>query len=509
MKHIITTVGTSIYNNGTKLEVQNYYTEEEKEGQNLINPFLSFDKMNNLSFDKELKKIYPAKHYQNNKSEYKDLEDNVYKNWLRNIQVELDLTGNYWFYEENNFNTNASAEIKSICKIVEESEDTEFKVYLLCSDTAIGMSAGHLVKAFFEGYEMEGKTITIEIPEHIKGLQIDNADKFEDEAVLDLITKINTITKWDNEKKALPKKDVILNISGGYKALVPIMTIVGQLQGVQLKYIYEDSDKLITIGNLPVNFDWDVIDENYTAFEGIRSNKADKNLSLLDDFKKDISKEYTFEELEQDYKLVYIVEVDGYQRVKETILGRILHITYDSLYDQEKMVRSNLLSNLVELKIFEFFTKKYKTICGHKINDFDIDIFVETEAWIKAIEVKPASNIPIWDDKKSRQQKRENSIEKNSYEGAFKQAKNMTTSKTVSPELFIYGHNEPHYRAIEGLLKLKEKENNPCKDLKIVWLKLDPNYKTNTEWKAQNRLKLFSNYNNQSKKIKWENYLFD
>lgn len=493
MEHIITTVGASIFSNFLKKEIIRAYGKDKH---------LSIFQKSSLDFFENKS----ASEY--SKEDFENIEESLKEYWL----IGTNKNGKIWSKWQNDStikNTNASAEIKSICKIIEESEDTEFNVYLLCSDTAIGMSAGHLVKAFFEGYSVEGKTITIELLEHTKGLQIDNADKFEDDAVLDLITKINTITKWDDAKNALPKEDIILNISGGYKALVPIMTIVGQLQGIQLKYIYEDSDNLITIGNLPINFDWDVIDDNYTAFEGIKSSKNDSNLSSLNVFKNEISKEYTFEELEQDYKLVYVFEKEGCKKVKETILGRILHITYDSLYEQGKMVRNNLLSNLVELKIFEFFAKNYKTICGHKINGFDADIFVETKDWIKIIEVKPASNIPIWDSKKSKQQKRKNSIEKNSYEGAFKQAKNKYSNKTVSPELFIYGHNEPHYRAIEKLLKLKEKENNPCKDLKIVWLKLESNYKTNTEWKVQSRLKLFVNYNNQSKKIEWKNYWID
>jgi hypothetical protein len=290
------------------------------------------------------------------------------------------------------------------------------------------------------------------------------------------------------------------------------MTLLGQIKSVPLKYIYEESNlddktELVEVGNLPIEFDFSVIDDNYVAFEGINYKKGDKNVSLEDDFKMEMSNEYTFEELKDTYKLVEVIKVNGTNRIKETFWGSMLHKTYDLLYNQDRMVRQSLISNLVELKVFEFFAglEEHKCICGYKINEFDVDIFVETPQSVKAIEVKPSSNIPVWKGK-STKKKLENSIEKNSYEGAFFQTKQKYTTKSVEVELFIYGHNEPHYSAIEQLLDLKIKTDNPCKDLKIVWLHLSPNYKTNTEWKVKNRLKLFDEYDKVTRIIKWKTY---
>ncbi|MEK7434648.1 MAG: hypothetical protein AABZ74_16055 [Cyanobacteriota bacterium] len=47
----------------------------------------------------------------------------------------------------------------------------------------------------------------------------------------------------------------IINISGGYKILVPYLTIIGQIKNMDLAYIHEDGKDLITISKLPINFD--------------------------------------------------------------------------------------------------------------------------------------------------------------------------------------------------------------------------------------------------------------
>ena len=54
------------------------------------------------------------------------------------------------------------------------------------------------------------------------------------------------------------KENAIINITGGYKGFIPILTIIAQLEGVKLNYIYEDSDELIEIGQFPVTFNTEI-----------------------------------------------------------------------------------------------------------------------------------------------------------------------------------------------------------------------------------------------------------
>jgi CRISPR/Cas system-associated protein Csm6 len=63
----------------------------------------------------------------------------------------------------------------------------------------------------------------------------------------------------------ISNNNLYLNISGGYKALIPILTILGQLYRVPLFYIYEDSNELIEINQLPISFDW-ILAQEYMFF---------------------------------------------------------------------------------------------------------------------------------------------------------------------------------------------------------------------------------------------------
>ena len=42
------------------------------------------------------------------------------------------------------------------------------------------------------------------------------------------------------------------------KAVIPFMTLYAQLKNIELRYMYEESDNLVKVGNLPIQFDWAV-----------------------------------------------------------------------------------------------------------------------------------------------------------------------------------------------------------------------------------------------------------
>ncbi len=385
MKHIITTVGTSVFSNFLKDKVKRAYKDSKYKS------ILKKDQLDN--FDGISASDYSTDNFRN-------IEDNLKKSWL----IGTNKNNKRWSKWQNDTtikNTNASAEIKSICKIVEESEGTKFKIYLLCSDTAIGMSAGHLVKAFFEGYKIDGKKIAIEKLQYIKGLQVDSADTFEDEAVLDLIEKVDSIIRDETEK--INKENVIFNISGGYKALLPIMTIVGQLESIPLNYIYEDSDQLITIGNMPINFDWDYIYHwellmresslNYISpiysalvdldnidkltHQHLHIQKEFKELNLNDEQKQRILEIGKQEKKEKYTSIFFIYQKMIREKVlffednqmKPTTIGLLLQ----KYSKQKQLIDSKRMGPLVELFCYKFFAidrSKRKT----KDLPYDLDL---------------------------------------------------------------------------------------------------------------------------------------
>jgi hypothetical protein len=372
MKHIITTVGTSVYTNFRK--------EEVKE---CLDKFREVTQITKEQFKELNKKEYFASRYKQLKDldTFRKPEELIKKFWFKDTYA---IEGG-WDYQagSNKPNLNASAEIKSICKIIEESKDTEFKIYLICSDTAICMSAGHLIKAFFEEIRpvlrnSEGNEATIQDIKicFIEKLQVDNADDFKDVAVMSLIEKIEVIAKGSQSE------DIILNVSGGYKGVIPIMTIVGQLQGYELKYIYEDSEKLISLGKLPINFDLGYI-ENYVKYI--------VNPNLLNFSNQTI--------INQMFDLGLLKSKSLPSEL--TVIGELIK---NKLNSDELPFEKTTMGYFVEYKLYEYYTlnkpEHYtKVTLGFRLSDDPNRELEDADLWFSndnntnviAVEIKPIS----------------------------------------------------------------------------------------------------------------------
>ncbi len=150
-------------------------------------------------------------------------------------------------------NTNASAEIKSLVKLKEELKD-DFGVYLLSSDTILSRLAGEILKETFL------PQLNFNRIEHqcIEDLQVQNKEKFID-GIRNLIIKIYRIANyyWGN---------VVINITGGYKATIPYLSILAQINKCPIYYIFEETDALIKIPYIPLDINWRVFEENEKFF---------------------------------------------------------------------------------------------------------------------------------------------------------------------------------------------------------------------------------------------------
>lgn len=159
----------------------------------------------------------------------------------------------------NKEGSSASAEITSILKIQEEyKENTPLDIYLICTETILSRLAAEIIKNFFEQTSTDGNkiypTIFIQEIKVIKKLRVDNQINY-DEGFSKLIQYLSEIKHQEND---------LLNITGGYKALVPILTLYGQLEKLTLKYIYDESSlkdaQLIELGQLPIGIDWGTVE---------------------------------------------------------------------------------------------------------------------------------------------------------------------------------------------------------------------------------------------------------
>ncbi len=159
----------------------------------------------------------------------------------------------------------ASAELNSLINIFEAQNATGkgHRLDFLVSDTPDGALAGRVVGDFCETYfEAEVHVYVIE------GLQVKDETLFRRTGALDLISRVYRILK------ETPKGTYtcIFNPTGGYKAAVPYLTMIGMLEGVQLNYIFEQSNVLMQLGNLPVRLSYDDIQVPFETLVELEAN---------------------------------------------------------------------------------------------------------------------------------------------------------------------------------------------------------------------------------------------
>jgi putative CRISPR-associated protein (TIGR02619 family) len=238
MKKIITTVGTSLF--------ENYHKKYR---------------------DTAFEDLYDF--FKNNEISAKELD----KQELRKKSLIDKFNSNYF---KNNFD--ASAEIKSLIKLQEELKE-DFDIYLLHSDTALGRLAAEIIKDNISLYEEYGLKISRVDIHPIENLQIQNRQKFI-KGMQELINKIYKISQnyWGN---------VVINITGGYKATIPYLTILAQVNQCPIYYIFENTDTLIQIPNIPIDINWKLFEDYWKSFSLIEKLNGIKESDLPEKFLKD------------------------------------------------------------------------------------------------------------------------------------------------------------------------------------------------------------------------------
>lgn len=318
-KKIITMVGTSL--------IRNFLNENENEITKINVDMLS--ERNSNDKDQEKDRYYRLK---------RDIED-----WIsRNENIE-----------------DVSAEIKSLSKIKKELEIEDLEIYLFASDTLNSLLAAEVIeKVLVEIYHFE--RVKCEI---IIDLQVKDREKFKN-GMSNLIYKIYEIAagNWS---------DVFINITGGYKATTPFLTILAQLNGCQMFYVFEDSDALIKIPNIP--FDTEVLDyknlcQYYEMLEALK-----KGISSLDEYHKfkqgEFYKRYCFLIWEDEkYKLMELNPIGQivFQNLQQRI--RIYYITHEV---NEKIKSDKRVLNLLKSQFADPYLRKEKTESknGHFVYD--------------------------------------------------------------------------------------------------------------------------------------------
>ncbi|MCR6544719.1 hypothetical protein [Dehalobacterium formicoaceticum] len=214
-------------------------------------------------------------------------------------------------------NKDASAEIKSLWKIYEQvNEDLE--VYLICTETILSRLAADIITQYFNN--RPGSPITVhfdyEREDRIKGLQVEDRKRFEQEGIVNLVKRFSEITGGYTE-------NVIMNVTGGYKGVIPYLSILSQINNVPIYYIFEDTEELIRIPQAPINLDKGLFEKYHLRFQelydGIIESWEDyrRKNNIGDDFKNCITEDI----------------IDGENIIYLNGIGTMLWVEYNSKYD--------------------------------------------------------------------------------------------------------------------------------------------------------------------------------
>ena len=339
-----------------------------------------------------------------------------------------DIKNDLQEYLENYLNS--CAEKTSIKKIKQEFNDN-IKTILIVSETQISNFLGEIFKEYF------GENCEIK---EIKGLQIEDKHRFENEGLYNFIEFFKTLNK----------KELIFNITAGYKAFIPYLTIIGQIYNIPIKYIFEESDNLISIPQLPIGFD-DKIADLYLPYldkDGL------KLLNSNNDIKNKLE-EYGFIKDNIKISLTPLGELfKSYMEYKKTYLGIIIEFLITNLF-----IKNNKFPKKGE-------TYNYTENNQDKIGE--IDLIIENDNEIEFFEIKSLGAY------KQKQLKRH--IE-------FIDNDNSSKSKTLTIlfyllDIQLLNSKKPSFKQI--------KQYNENIDFKVKYIEIEPN-------KFQNFVREFEN----------------
>lgn len=345
MKRVITTVGTSLFTNYMKREVR----ESQEFAVGSSNPYRPIDDGRYASFNVLQDTSAPPFGSIRAEEAYDDIKEAIRLRWL------------------NKHRPYAAAEINSLLKIAEQ-EDIE--VFLIATQTALSVAACELIKEYLESDHNNQRhrfsKVTFE-PEKqiIKGLQVNDANLFQNEGFNKLVECIIDIKERHDDS-------TMLNISGGYKALIPPLTLLAQLEKIPMYYIYEDSDVAIETGVLPIQFDWSFIDDYVILLNDAnkRNNAAPDVLALL-----------------RQKKLVQ------HDSTELTILGQLIK----RYSNNASPFTQTIFGYLIEYKLHESYARELGTDkVEHSVDvkDGDIDLLITREdKSIIPVEVKPSNKL--------------------------------------------------------------------------------------------------------------------
>lgn len=139
----------------------------------------------------------------------------------------------------------ASAELNSLHRLG-LAEGNE--VVLLASDTADGRACAEALRTTIQRV-WPGVRATVE---RVVGLQVRDAERLRQ---VGLARLVQIVLRFAEDPQRRYAGGLVLNPTGGFKGVVPFLTVVGMLYQIPTVYVFEFSEALIRLPALPVGFD--------------------------------------------------------------------------------------------------------------------------------------------------------------------------------------------------------------------------------------------------------------
>jgi hypothetical protein len=390
MKKVITTVGTSLISN---------YLKENK----TLNHY-------------EIIKEKPSSEYENEKRRIEKI-----KNDLMNFARKKD---------------NACAEITSINKIKEKYSGEELEIVLLASDTLDSIIVSEILEKIMSNNEV--KVLFSRENSVVNSLRVDKKESFI-KGINNLIDKIfNLIKKKD---AVLKPKEVLFNITGGYKGTIPYFSTIAQIFDYEIVYTFEEyvnSKDIIEIKPLPVEIDRGMLELYYPYINDVNLINGDIKNQLI--------------------------ELGLYDGENLTPIGKIALFSV-----KNTPLSKDVFGHFMEYKVYEYFINllfdkkyceclgdfnlsevKHGESLGKNLTDIDI-LLANDNNEIVWIEVKPVLYLI---DKKKNDELKEQIL--NRQLSKLKNSPKFKNKKLRKYLLVVYGYSRDHIKneCIENLTEI-------------------------------------------------------
>ncbi|SMC09198.1 hypothetical protein [Nitratiruptor tergarcus] len=184
------------------------------------------------------------------------------------------------FIKENiTFDEKTSAEIKSLIAIQKNEKFKNFSIdiELIATDSILSPLCSEILKELIE--KNSNYRVNFDEKNIIKDLQVADYKRYK-KGLINLLNRLNQIGS-NGEYFG----DMVLNVTGGFKGVIPYMTIFGQVNKIPIFYIFEFTDALIEIPQIPISIDEKLFDKYWKEFciidANLLLNKSELNYQYL------------------------------------------------------------------------------------------------------------------------------------------------------------------------------------------------------------------------------------